>query len=93
MWGKWDIAFSSCKLVAATALKSYISWPVALALGIGAVIWMSGELLYAYVSASNRDHGDFGCIARRGNTHLALAGAALASQCALGIFAAIKLAA
>jgi hypothetical protein len=88
-----DIAFSTCKLVTATALKSYLSWPVALAIGSGAVIWMSGELLYAYVSASNRDQGDFGNIARRGNTHLALADTALASQFALGIFAAIKLAA
>lgn len=88
-----DIAFSTCKLVAATALKSYLSWPVSLALGSGAVIWMSGELLYAYVSASNRDYGDFGCIARRGNTHLALASTALISQVALGIFAAIKFAA
>ena len=88
-----DITLSTCKLVAATALKSYLSWPIALALGSGAVIWMSGELLYAYVSASKRDGGDFGCIARRGNAHLVLASAALISQCALGIFAAIKLAA
>ena len=86
-----DIAFCTCKLVAATALKSYLSWPIALALGSGAVIWMSGELLYAYTSALNRDAGDFGCIARRGNTHLALASTALVSQVALGIFAAIKL--
>lgn len=88
-----DIAFSTCKLVAATALKSYLSWPVALALGSGAVIWMSGELLYAYTSALNRDDGDFGCIASYGNTYLALASTALVSQCALGIFTAIKLAA
>jgi hypothetical protein len=87
-----DMAFSSCKLVAATALKSYLSWPVALALGSGAVMWMSGELLYAYVSASNRSHGDFGWIARRDHTHLALASTALVSQCALGVFAAIRLA-
>lgn len=88
-----DIAFSSCKLVAATALKNYLSWPIALALGSGSVIWISGELLYAYISASNRDAGDFGKIAHRGNTHLALASTALVSQAALGIFAAIKLAA
>jgi hypothetical protein len=88
-----DIAFSTCKLVAATALKRYLSWPVALVLGSGAVMWMFGELLYAYVSASKKDDGDFGCIARRGNTHLALASTALVSQCALGIFAAIKFAA
>jgi len=88
-----DIAFSTCKLVAATAFKSYLSWPIALALGSGAVIWMSGELLYAYTSALKRDTGDFGCIASYGNTYLAVASTALVSQCALGIFAAIKLAA
>ncbi|HSX37302.1 MAG TPA: hypothetical protein VLE95_00550 [Chlamydiales bacterium] len=87
-----NIAFSSCKLVAATALKNYISWPIALALGSSGVIWISGELLYACVSASKRNRGDFGRIARLGNTHLALAGTALVSQVALGIFAAIKLA-
>jgi len=49
-----DIAFSSCKLIAATALKNYLFWPIALALGSGGVIWMSGEFLYAYISASNK---------------------------------------
>lgn len=88
-----DIVFSSCKLVAATALKNYLSWPIALAMGSGGVIWISGELLYAYISASNRDSGDFGKIALRGNTHLALASTALVSQVALGILAAVKLAA
>jgi hypothetical protein len=88
-----NVAFSTCKLNAATALKPYLSWPVSLVLGSGAVIVMSGELLYAYVSASKKDHGDFGFIARRGNTHLALASIALISQCALGIFTAIKLSA
>lgn len=88
-----NIAFSSCKLLAATSLKNYLSWPIALTLGSGGVIWISGELLYAYVSASNRNAGDFGKIAGRGDTHLALASAALVSQAALGIFAAIKLAA
>ncbi|HSX37301.1 MAG TPA: M50 family metallopeptidase [Chlamydiales bacterium] len=88
-----NIAFSSCKLVAATALKNYLSWPIALALGSGGVIWISGELFYACISVSNRDAGDFGRIARRGGAHLALAGTALVSQVALGIFAAIKLAA
>lgn len=88
-----DVTLSICKLVAAIALKSYLSWPVALALGSGAVIWMFGELFYAYVSASKMDSGDFGHIASRGNTHLALASTALISQCALGVFAAIKVAA
>ncbi len=88
-----DIAFSSCKLVAATALKNYLPLPVTLALGSGGVIWISGELFYAYISASKKDAGDFGQIARRGNTHLAFASAAIICQIALGIFAAIHLAA
>jgi hypothetical protein len=88
-----NIAFSICKLVAATALKNYLAWPVRLALGGGAVFWISGELLYAYVSASNKDQGDFGSIACLGPTHLAIASIAIVSQCALGIFAAIRLAA
>jgi hypothetical protein len=88
-----DVAFSTCKLVAATALRNYITWPVSLALGGGALFWISGELLYAYSSASNRDGGDFGQIANRSKTHLAVASAALMGECALGIFAAYKLAA
>lgn len=86
-----NIAFSTCKLVAAIALKNYLTWPVALTLGGGAVIWMSGELFYAYISASNKDRGDFGRIVSRGNTHLVLASMTLVSQVALGIFLAIKL--
>lgn len=86
-----NIAFCSCKLVAAAAFKSYLSWPIALALGSGAVIWASGELLYAYTSALKRDSGDFGSIARKGNAHLTFASVILVSQCALAIFAAIML--
>ena len=86
-----DITFSISKLIVAKALKNYLSWPVAIALGGGAIIWISGEMLYAYVSASKKDSGDFGLIARHGNTHLALASATLISQCALAILALVKL--
>ena len=86
-----NIAFCACKLVVATRFKKYLSWPLALVLGSGAVIWMCGELLYAYTSASKKDGGDFGKIACHGNTHLALASTALIGQLALGTFAAIKL--
>jgi hypothetical protein len=88
-----SIAFSSCKLMAATALKPHLSWPASLVIGSGAIMWISGELLYASVSASKKDHGDFGCIAQKGNTHLALSTTAILSEVALGIFLAIKLAA
>lgn len=87
-----DIAFSIGKLIAASALRKHLPWPVALALGSGAIFWMSGELLYAYVSAKKKDQGDFGWIARRGNAHLALASTALVALCALGIFTVVKLA-
>jgi hypothetical protein len=85
-----DIAFSSCKIVAATALKTHLSLPVALVLGGGGALWIFGELLYAYTSVSNKDGGDFSNIAERGNAHLALATAAVVSQIALTIFTAIS---
>jgi hypothetical protein len=88
-----DIAFSATKLIAASALKSYLTWPVALAVGSGEVIWISGELLYAYVSGSRKDRGDFGRIAESGgNMHLVLSSAALVGACFSGIAIAIKLA-
>lgn len=86
-----DVAFSSCVLAGAAAMKDYLPYPVALTLGAGAVFWISGELLYAFVSASKRDKGDFGQIAARNKKHLAVATAALVSQCTLGVFAAIEL--
>lgn len=82
-----DIAYSSCQLAAAAALKSYISWPVALAMGTGAAFWISGELLYAYVSAVKKDNGDFGQIVKNGKSHLAVATTAVVSELALGAFA------
>jgi hypothetical protein len=85
-----DMIFSSCELVGAVALRNYLSTPVAVTLGAGAVIWMTGELFLAYISASNNTFGDFGIIARNGATHLAIASAALVGQCALGVFAACQ---
>lgn len=80
-----DVAFCIGKIAVATFLKSY-SMPLALTLGTGAVIWLSGELLYAYMSAKQRDSNDFGLIRKNGETHLAVAGAALVGECALGLF-------
>ncbi len=85
-----NMTFCGCKLVAAAALQSYISTPVAVGLGTGAVIWMSGELFLAYVSASRRDYGDFGSLAQQGSRQLTLASTALIGQCALGLLAASK---
>lgn len=87
-----NIAFSTCKLLAAIAFKNFLTLPIAVTLGVGSVIWISGELLYAFTSAINKDSGDFHQISYMGKPYLALASAALISQAALSIFVAIKLA-
>jgi hypothetical protein len=87
-----SVAFSSLKLIAATALVSQVSPPVACVVGAGAVVWMTGELLYAAIS-SLEGKGDFGAIARISDAHFCLATLTLITECALGIFFAIKLAA
>ncbi len=86
-----DIAFSIFQLIAATRLKSYLSTPFALLLGGGAVFWISGELLYAFVSAKNKDSGDFGNIAKYSELYLMLASVTIISEVALGVFLAINL--
>ncbi|MBA3958602.1 MAG: hypothetical protein H0X51_09470 [Parachlamydiaceae bacterium] len=86
-----NMCFSTCKLVAAVAFRSYLSLPVACIFGAGAVFWISGELLYAYVSAAgNLPEGDFYKIARIGNVHLALSTVVLVGQAALGVFCAVQ---
>jgi hypothetical protein len=88
----FNVAFSTIKIVAANALKSYVSQPVVLLLAGGAVVWISGELLYAYVSASQKQYnGDFGGIANRSTTHLIAATTTLIGQATLGVCALIKL--
>jgi hypothetical protein len=85
-----DMTFSACKLVAAVALRRYLSTPVALILGLGSLVTMIGTLSYAWSSASNRDGGDFGKIARISSNHLAIASIALVGQCALGVYLAYQ---
>jgi hypothetical protein len=85
-----DVAFCIFKLVTATALRSYLSTPIAAVLGASAVIWITGELGYALVSAYCRNEGDFGNISRNGSSHLSLASIALVGEVALGIFAATR---
>src|ERR1700722_8034318 len=85
-----NMVFSSCKLIGAVALRNYITTPVAITLGTGAVVWMANELLSAYAGASSKNDGDFGIIAKNGATHLAIASAALVGQVALGVFAAAQ---
>jgi hypothetical protein len=83
-----QMAFSSLRLVAAVALRNYISWPVSFVLGAGAVYHMMEELSYAAESSVSGD-GDFGSIASNSKMDLALASAALIGECALGILSAL----
>lgn len=88
-----DALFANFKLAAAARLINYAPvalTPVALTIGLGAAMWMTGELFLAYISASSGE-GDFGDIAKHGPKHLALASTALVGQCVLGLFAAYKL--
>jgi hypothetical protein len=75
-----NIAFSSCQLVTAVALKDYISWPISTILGGGALTWMATELLY------QNGYG-FSTIP---DSHRNLSSIALITSCALGISTAIK---
>ena len=84
-----NIVFSICKIVAACALSSYITVPVALGIGIGAAIWITGELFYAFHSGLYQDHGDFGKIAQNGPLHFISSVAVLTSAVALGIFTTV----
>lgn len=86
-----DMFFSGCQLTAAVALREYISKPVAVTLGAGALTWMAGHLFTAYATASNgNDNGEFAIIAKNGSSHLAVASIALVAECALGLLAAYK---
>jgi len=82
-----DVTFSASKLIVATLLTNYISWPLSLIIKISLILWMLGEILYAYSSASENDFGDFGKITK---SHLVFASTALVAPCLLGIFASIK---
>jgi len=85
-----SIAFCTLKLIAAVALRSYLTLPVAALTGYIALVFIANEILYALLSAYCRDTGDFGQIANNGSTHLALASVALVGEIALGIFAATR---
>lgn len=86
-----QMALSSCKLAGVILLKNYLPFPIRVLLGGGAAFCMSAELVKAAVSASLQDEDDFGLIAQRGKKHLGIASLALITECALGIFAAVKL--
>lgn len=85
-----DMLFSSIKLVAGVALKSYC-WPIAAILAGGSLFIMAGELFYASHSVVNSNDGDFGRIARNGKMHLIVSTALLVGQAALGVFLAAAL--
>jgi hypothetical protein len=85
-----SIAFCTLKLIAAVALRSYLTLPVAALTGYIALVFIASEILYASISAYCRDNGDFGLIAKNGSSHLTLATVALVAEVAFGIFAATR---
>lgn len=84
------MAFSSCELVAAVALKNYISWPVALFMGTGASYAMFCGLCELGMTLLEFDGSDFQILARDSKKHFVIASAAVVAECALGICAAKK---
>ena len=80
-----DVVFSVCQIAAAWAMSCYITVPAAIAITIGAAVWIAGEFFYAGYSALQHDHGDFGKIAKNGPLHLTLALTPLVATVALGI--------
>jgi hypothetical protein len=82
-----DVVFSVSQIFAAFALSAYITVPVAIAITIGASIWIFGEAFYAADSLLKNDNGDFAYIARNGVLHLLGATAVMAGVIALGILA------
>lgn len=86
-----NTAFANCQLITAVALRTYISWPVSVALATGAVIWMFGELLYAITAVCGQGGGDFGCIHNNGKFHLALAVTALVAENVLATLCVLAL--
>lgn len=84
------IAFEIGKLVAAAALFN-ICWPASLLLASGAVIWITGELVYAITSSFGAT-GDFSIIRRNGGIlHLVLSLILLIAACVFGVLAAATL--
>nr|MCH9703446.1 hypothetical protein [Chlamydiota bacterium] len=82
--GTWtNIAFSLALVVSACALTHFVKMPKAAKVAIltWAVVtnsfWIFGELFYSALSASAKDHGDFGNIANNGPKHLAAASAGI----------------
>ncbi|CCB89078.1 M50 family metallopeptidase [Simkania negevensis] len=87
-----DMIYSCSLLAAAVLIQKHISKCAGYILGSGAVVWILGELVYAFSSALRDDIGDFARIAHNGIDHLLLSLSLLVSVCALGIFSSVKLA-
>lgn len=83
------VIFSAVLMIGIFAITHYVPMSQGLSLGLRigigapAALWIIGEFLYAGVSASKEDHGDFGQIAKRGRSHLLISIATLVSICAL----------
>lgn len=86
-----SMVFSSIQLAASVLMVKYVFRPVGYFIGVGAVIWMIGELLYATLSGVFKEGGDFRDIALKGLHHLLISSALLVSTCAVGVIGTKKL--
>lgn len=87
-----DMIYSCTLLAAAVLIGKKVSKFAGYMLGTGSLVWILGELVYAFSSPIRNDIGDFAAIADNGIDHLLVSLSLLVSTCALGIFGSIKLA-
>lgn len=85
-----DIAFSIGKLLLMQVFKTVLPYPLILLVAGGAIAWVLGELLYAYISV-NTNLGDFGEIAQIGPLPLAIATTLLLTESFYALFLAKSL--
>jgi hypothetical protein len=87
-----DMIYSCSLLAAAVLIQKHISKYAGYILRSGTVVWILGELVYAFSSVLRDDIGDFAQIAHNGIDHVLLSLSFLVSPCAFGVFTSIKLA-
>jgi hypothetical protein len=85
-----DIAFSIGKLLLMQVFKTVLPYPLILLVAGGAIAWVLGELLYAYISV-NTNYGDFGEIAKTGPLPLTIATTLLLTESFYALFLAKSL--
>lgn len=80
-----NIIFCNLKLIATIALKHLLPKPLVHILALGTVLWMTGEVFYAYSTVKNHIYYDYGEIAERSRAHLMIATGFLVAGYACGI--------